>query len=196
MRAVNLLPANAYAPKQRLPHAPVVLAATAPVLAGALVYLGYSLEHSKVSDHRIALDVVQSQVAALSPSQAQLAQVSQIADERTKHQGELADALAKEQPWDVAFDEIGRVLPKDAWLTAVTAQSPTPVAGNPSTAGTQCNIQGYTYSQAGVARVLERLSLVPALTSVTLGSSAASQIGKRNVVQFTIIAGLRAVPAQ
>ena len=194
MRAVNLLPADAYAPKQRLPHAPVVLAATAPILAGALVYLGYSLEHSKVSDRRIALDVVQSQVAALSPTQATLAQLSQISDERTKHQIELADALAKAEPWDVAFDQIGRVLPANAWLTSVNAQSPTPVSGA-VTSTTPCSIQGYTYSQADVARVLERLSLVPALTDVTLGASAATQIGKRNVVQFTITAGLKAVPA-
>ena len=194
MRAVNLLPADAYAPKQRLPHAPVVLAATAPLLAGALVYLGYSLEHSKVSDRRATLDAIQAQVVALSPSQTALAQVSQIADERTKHQTELANALAKEQPWDVAFDQIGRVLPANAWLTAVSASSPTAVNGTSSSV--PCSIQGYTLSQADVARVLERLALVPALTNVALSSSSATQIGKRNVVQFAITAGLKPVTAQ
>jgi Tfp pilus assembly protein PilN len=196
MRAVNLLPADAYAPKQRLPHAPVVLAATAPVFAGALIYLGYSLEHSKVSDRKLQLEAVQSQIVALSPTQAALAQLSQITDARTKHQIELADALSKEEPWDVAFDQIGRVLPKNAWLTSVSALSPTPVSATSSASTPTCSIQGYTYSQADVARVLERLSLVPALTNVTLGASAVSQIGKRNVVQFTITASLAVVSAQ
>src|SRR5262249_24540214 len=78
MRAVNLLPANASAPKQRLPHAPVVLAATVPVLAGALVYLGYSLEHSQVVDRQTSLGVVQSQIAELGPSPELVAKSSSV----------------------------------------------------------------------------------------------------------------------
>jgi Tfp pilus assembly protein PilN len=192
MRAVNLLPADAYAPKQRLPHAPIVLAATAPVLASALVYLGYSIEHSKVTDKRIAASVIQSQVASLSPSQAIVAAAGRVADERTARQVELADALSKQMPWDVALDQIGRVLPGNAWLTSVVAQSPTPVAGTSSSA-TQCTIQGYTATQADVALVLQRLALVPALTNVTLASSTQSTVGTTSVVQFNITASLTLV---
>jgi len=187
MRAVNLLPANAYAPKQRLPHAPVVLAATAPVLASALVYLGYSLEHSKVSDRNIELGIVQSQVDARKPSQAVVALAGRIGSERTARQTELTNALGKQVPWDVAFDQIGRVLPANAWLTSVQATSPTPVNSSAGTAAV-CTIEGYTNTQADVALVLERLSLVPAFGSVSLTASAATQIGKKNVVQFTVTA--------
>jgi Tfp pilus assembly protein PilN len=186
MRAVNLLPADAYAPKQRLPYAPVVLAATAPVLAGALVYLGYSVEHSKVSDRRIALNVVQSQVAALSPSQAYLAQVNRVASERAQRLTELSDALGKQVSWDVAFDQISRVLPANAWVTALNVQSPTTIAGSAST--TTFTLQGYTYKQRDVAKVLARLALVPALSNVSLGSSTATVLGtNKKVVQFSII---------
>jgi len=190
MRAVNLLPADAYAPKQRLPYAPVVLAATAPVLVGALVYLGYSIEHSNVNDRRIELNIVQSQVDALSPSQQLVAASGRIADERTKRQVELSDALGKQIPWDVAFDQIGRVLPANAWLTSLNAQSPVPVAGGAST--TPCTIQGYTYSQADVAAVLQRLALVPALSNVSLTSASASALGTKTIVQFTVTATLNA----
>jgi Tfp pilus assembly protein PilN len=193
MRAVNLLPADAYAAKQRLPHAPIVLAATAPVLACALVYLGYSIEHSKVTDKRIALGVIQSQVASLSPSQALVDAAGRVADQRTARQVEVADALAKQMPWDIAFDQIGRVLPGNAWLTSVIAQSPTPVGGGAGSSPTQCTIQGYTSSQADVALVLQRLSLVPALTNVTLASSTESTVGTTPVVQFNITASLSLV---
>ena len=47
---------------------------------------------------------------------------------------------------------------------------------------------GYTYSQEGVARLLTRLDLVPHLTNVQLQTSAASTIGTRQVVSFTIAA--------
>jgi Tfp pilus assembly protein PilN len=184
MRAVNLLPAGAYAPKQRLPYAPVVLAATAPVLAGALVYLGYSLEHSKVTDKKIALAAVESQVAALSPSAALVSEAGQVADQRAARQVELSNALAKEVTWDVALDEIARVLPTNSWITTLNAQSPSAVAPGSST--TTFSLQGYTAKQADVAQVLARLQLVPALTNVTLASSSSTLLGTKEVVQFNI----------
>lgn len=194
MRAVNLLPADAYAPKPKLPHAPIVLAATAPVLAGALVYLGYSLEHTKVSDRRIGLDIVQSQVQALSPSQALVSQLSQVASQRALRQHELSDALGLQQPWDVSLDQIGRVLPANAWLTSLTASSPTPLAAAGTGASTAAwTIQGYTYAMSDVAAVLARLSLVPSLENVQLTSASSSQIGKKQVTQFEITATVKAV---
>lgn len=195
MRAVNLLPADAYAPKQRLPYAPIVLAATAPVLAGALVYLGYSLEHSKVSDRQILLSSVQSQVAAASPSQALVSAAARVADEKNARQLELSDALAKQMTWDVALDQISRVLPENAWLSGFTAQSPLPVNATASVPTVTCTITGYAYTQQDVARVLARLALVPALTNVQLTSSSESALGTKNVVQFQITANIAAPTA-
>jgi Tfp pilus assembly protein PilN len=188
MRAVNLLPSDAYAAKPKLPYAPVVLAATAPVLAGALVYLGYSLEHSKVTDRQIAYSVVESQVAAVSPSEALVSAVSQVQAERARREIELSDALNKQLPWDVALEQIGRVLPANAWLTSFTAQSPTPVVASSRTATAPSTIVGYTYSLPDVAHVLARLALVPTLSDVQLTSASASTIGTKNVIQFTIAA--------
>src|SRR5207249_2066439 len=145
MRAVNLLPSDAYAPKQRLPYAPVVLAATAPILAGALVYLGYSLEHAKVSDRQVALGVVQSQVDAIAPSPTLVSESARVTGERAKRVLELSDALGKQIPWDVALEQIARVMPANAWLTSLTAASPTP-AGSIAGAATTFTLQGYTYS--------------------------------------------------
>lgn len=192
MRAVNLLPANAYAPKQRLPHAPVVLAATVPVLAGALVYLGYSVEHSKVVDRQVSLGIVQSQIAALGPSPALVSESAGVASARQAREAELSDALTKRFPWDVTFNALSRALPAGAWLTTLTAANPTP-SGSSSTAAPATNsftLQGYAKSDEIVAGVLARLSLVPGLSGVTLTNAAASSIAKGGgaVVQFTITA--------
>lgn len=192
MRAVNLLPVDAYAAKPKLPHAPIVLAATAPVLAGALVYLGYSLEHPKVTDRRIALEIVQSQVDAMTPSQTLAAQASQVAVQRVLRQRELSDALGKQQPWDVALDQIGRVLPANAWLTSLTASSPTPVTSTTGAVAATASIQGYTYSMDDVATVLSRLSLLPSLTNVQLTGASSSTIGTKTVTQFQITANVQA----
>lgn len=188
MRAVNLLPADAYAAKPKLPHAPIVLAATAPVLAGALVYLGYSLEHPKVTDRKTRLSIVQSQVQALTPSQTLVSEASQFAVQRKLRQGELSDALAMQQPWDVSLDQIGRVLPANAWLTSLNATSPTPLGSVGGDANATWSLQGYTLTLNDVATVLSRLALVPSLQNVQLAGATATPLGDKNVIQFSITA--------
>ena len=192
MRAVNLLPADAYAARPKLPHAPIVLAATAPILAGALVYLGYALEHPTVTDRKTALSIVQSQVEALKPSQTLASEASQIAVQRRQRQRELSDALAMQQPWDVALDQIGRVLPAKTWLISLTAASPTPLGSSETVAATW-SFEGYTLTMNDLAAVLTRLSLVPSLENVQLSGASSTKIGNRDVTQFTITADAKAV---
>lgn len=196
MRAVNLLPPNAYAPKQRLPHAQVVLAATAPVLAGALVYLGYSFEHSHVTDRQATLAFVQSQIAQLGPTPALIAESSKVAADRSAREAALNDALTKRLPWDVTFDRLARMMPGGAWLTNISAQSPTPAsaAAAPTTANpTGFTAMGYADSQATVGVVLARFALVPGLSNVALTSTTSTTIGTQNVVQFALTAQLDGV---
>jgi Tfp pilus assembly protein PilN len=191
MRAVNLLPANAYAPKQRLPHAPVVLAATVPVLAGAIVYVGYSMEHSQVADRQTELGLVQAQIAQLAPSPELVAESSTVATERASREAALQDALSKQVPWDLTFDRLARLLPGGAWLTSLSAVSPTPsaaVSTATTTNPTGFTAAGYADSHQTIALILSRLSLVPGLTNVTLVSTTSTTIGSKNVVQFNVTA--------
>ena len=58
-------------------------------------------------------------------------------------------------------------------------------------AATALNIQGYTYSQEGVARLLERLAVVPDLKNVQLQNSKATTLGGQNVINFTIVSDIR-----
>jgi Tfp pilus assembly protein PilN len=52
-------------------------------------------------------------------------------------------------------------------------------------------ITGYTYSQDSVARLLERLSVVPDLKNVQLQSSASTKVGGQQVYAFTIVSDIR-----
>jgi len=56
---------------------------------------------------------------------------------------------------------------------------------------TAFTIQGSTYSQAGVARFLERLEVLPDFQNVQLQSSTATVIGTQRVINFTIVSDIR-----
>ncbi len=56
---------------------------------------------------------------------------------------------------------------------------------------TALTIQGYTYTQDGVARLLERLSVIPDLKNVQLQNSQITQVSGQNVIQFTIVSDIR-----
>ena len=145
-----------------------------------------------MTDRRIALEIVQSQVDAITPSQTLVTQASQVAVERVLRQRELSDALGKQQPWDIALDQIGRVLPANAWLTQLTAASPTPVTSTTGAVAATASIQGYTYTMDDVATVLARLSLLPSLSNVQLTGASSAQVGTKTVTQFEITASVQA----
>ena len=50
---------------------------------------------------------------------------------------------------------------------------------------------GFTYSQEGVARLLSRLAVVPALENVQLVSSTETTVAGQTVVSFSIEADVR-----
>ena len=77
-----------------------------------------------------------------------------------------------------------------ATTTTTTTASATPAAA-PAPAAQPLNMQGYTYSQEGVARLLSRLQVVPALQNVKLLSSSQSSLLDQTVVVFTIQADVR-----
>ena len=51
-------------------------------------------------------------------------------------------------------------------------------------------IDGFTYTQPDVARLLARLATLPSLQHVTLTSSQRQNIGSKPVVHFVIVADL------
>jgi Tfp pilus assembly protein PilN len=126
MRAVNLLPVESAAQQKRLAGGQVLLAATAPLVAAALIYVGFTYEHAKVSDVRATVQVAQAELSGLGPAATVATAGRQLAGERTSRFQALRDALGRRFPWDTTLDQVARVLPPDVWLTELDAQSPTP----------------------------------------------------------------------
>jgi len=196
MRAVNLLPRNEARSGPGLPSPWVLLAAAVPVVAGSLVYLGYSTEQAKVAGKRAELAAVQAQLNRFTAKREGLLAQSDLVGLRATRQTALQDALSKSMAWEMMLQDLARVLPKGISLTNLSAQSPTPSAAratfSPTSTATSSTtassttpippvatppptsfmIQGNAGTHDQIAQLLERLSLLPMLSSVTLTSTS------------------------
>ena len=203
MRAVNLLPQQQVTQKREAPNTVVLVAA----IGGAAVVLalaaGALLANRSVDRERQALSNAQA-VLAVTPvhhiSTKTNAYRSAVLSQREERSLALASALSKRVSWDRILRRFALVLPNDVWLTSLTGSVPldTPSTAVPATTSsalppqaTALTIVGYTYSQAGVARLLERLSVLPDLKNVQLQNSQTAVVGGQNVISFTIVSDIR-----
>jgi Tfp pilus assembly protein PilN len=222
MRAVNLLPRAEPKRRRLRMTVGVQLAMVSPFVVAALLLAGVMLENSKINDNRATLKALQDELAALPPPTAQPQTNSQLALQQSQRVAALGSALQSRVAWDRVLREISSVLPEDVWLTTLSAQSPqaappptptptpldtsssdgettttteTPAPATPAPAPVNTApliIGGYTYSQEGVARLMSRLAVIPELQDVKLVSSSTASVSGREVVQFSIQAGVRA----
>jgi Tfp pilus assembly protein PilN len=207
MRAVNLLPRQHVELKQRSerPNAVVLVAA----IGGAAVMLalvgGFLLANRSVDRAQQNLDSARA-VLAVTPAKKTSAQTTayrtKMLSDRQQRTLALAAAIGKRVAWDRILRRMALVLPDDVWLTNLTGNVPidpadtaTPTATTAPAAlpptPTALTLQGYTYTQAGVARLLERLEVLPDLKNVQLQQSQTTKLNNRNVVNFTIISDIR-----
>jgi Tfp pilus assembly protein PilN len=200
MRAVNLLPRQSVEQRRERPNAVVLVAA----IGGAAVVLGLVggtlVANRSANRERQALSSARAVLAVtpahhLSPSTQAFRQ--QVLTQREQRSLALASAISKRVAWDRILRRFALVLPDDVWLTGLNGTvplDPPPVATATSALpapSTELSMQGYTYSQESVARLLDRLSVVPDLKNVQLQSSTASVVSGRNVISFTIVADIR-----
>jgi len=215
MRAVNLLPKEPAGHRKKVPSGQVLLASTAPLVAAAFVYLGFSYEHAKVSDVKATVDVARAELSGLGPAASVASAGQQLAVQRTTRLRALQDAVGRRVAWDGTLDQIARVLPPDVWVTELDAQSPTPTSISATSGATSStttestttttsattttaappvapsaafSLSGYAFTNADVAQLLARLALVPSLSDVALVSTAGVTISNKPVVQFQISA--------
>jgi Tfp pilus assembly protein PilN len=210
MRAVNLLPRQQVEQKRERTTNPVAFVAG---IGGAAVVLalvgGFLLANRSADRQRQALNTARAVLAA-TPEHHVSAKTnafrSAVLSQREERSLALAAALGKRVAWDRILRRITLVTPGDVWLTSVKGtmplQSDVPV-GTPTTAATPSTgsalpptptaltVNGYTYSQAGVARLMTRLQVLPDLKNVQLTASAKKQMGGQRVVNFTIVSDIR-----
>jgi hypothetical protein len=204
MRAVNLLPKDTGRSARQLPKAaPLVL-----LVGGAALVLGfaglYMTGTDAVTARELALASRQAELAAIPrPAAPQPAPApapgAALAGQRGPRVVALSAALAERVSWDRVLRRFSLVLPDDVWLQSLTASAPAasaPAEGAADPAAAAAaqgfTLTGRTYSHAGVARLLSRLTALPDLEGVTLQTSRRVEIGGQDVVEFTIVAGVRA----
>lgn len=195
MRAVNLLPRDE-GRARRQPGAVSLTAVLGAVLLTAVMCGWFLMASSGVSERQGELDGLRAELAAIPPPPPPPATQSNLVAEKDARLALLGKALASRIAWDRVLREVSLVIPDDVWLEAMNTNGPDPAAAAPlpgqaaAPAGA-FNITGYTYSHDGVARLLARLSVIPHLENVKLGSSVLETQRARPTVKFAITASLR-----
>jgi Tfp pilus assembly protein PilN len=204
MRAVNLLPRQQVTRTRERTNTVALGAGIGAAVVVLVLAAGFLLANRSENRQRDALSTARAVLAA-TPAHHVSAQTnafrSSILNQREQRSLALAAAIGKRVSWDRILRRTALVLPDDVWLTNVTATmplEPTAATVTPSTtssalpaAATAFTLQGSTYSQASVARLLARLQVVPDLENVQLQSSTASVIGSQRVINFTIVSDIR-----
>jgi Tfp pilus assembly protein PilN len=218
MRAVNLLPRDHAKGARKRPAAVVQLAIVAPFVVVALLAAGYLLSSSAVNNKKGTLRALQTELDALPAPPPESQAEPELAAQHSLRIAALASALQTRVAWDRILRQISSVLPEDVWLTTLSADgsavatpppppptttdttstdtstettttTPVPAPATPTTV--PLTINGFTYSQEGVARLLSRLAVIPELQDVKLIESTQSEIARRPVFSFSIQAGVR-----
>ena len=202
MRAVNLLPRQQVQRKRERTNTVALGAGIGGAVVVLVLAAGFLLANRSVNRQRDALATARAVLAA-TPSHHVSAETnafrSSILNQREQRSLALAAAIGRRVAWDRILRRTALVLPDDVWLTNVTGTMPLePTATTPTTtpsalpaAPTAFTLQGSTYSQAGVARLLARLQVVPDLTNVQLQTSTATVIGSQRIINFTIVSDIR-----
>ena len=198
MRAINLLPRDDAKGRQKTQWI-VIVPVIAAVLMSAVLSMLFLSASGKVKDRKATLTSLQAELAAIPTPDASKVQSQNalVADKQTRVRA-LNTALSHRVAWDRVFRELSLVLPDDVWLSTVSAKAPVssslataPAAPTANVAATEFTIDGYTYSQPAVARLLSRLSVIPDLLNVQLQQSSLTKVGNAQAVHFTIVADVR-----
>lgn len=199
MRAVNLLPKSqtrSHRRRKKTTPWPLVVGLAGVAVASAVIGAMFLQASGTAADRQEQLADVSAQLAALPKPKPVANDDVALTAERNQRATAVAGAFAYHVSWDRVLRRLALVMPDDVWLTSLAAQAPmAPGIGGRTlgaeAAATGMTLMGYTYSHAGVARLLSRLTVLPDLTSVQLQTSVLAKIGERQVVQFTILANVK-----
>ena len=200
MQAINLLPRDDARRNQKTQWIVIVPVVLAVLMTGAFSAMFLSAS-GKVKDRQAELSSLQLQLGAIpTPDASKVRTQNALAADKQARVTALNAALSRRVAWDRVFRELSLVLPDDVWLSTMSAKAPvsssvaTPPAAaatGAAVAATGITMDGYTYSQPAVARLLARLAVVPDLVNVQLQQSTLAKIGATPVVHFTIAADVR-----
>jgi Tfp pilus assembly protein PilN len=188
MRAVNLLPRDEPTRSFEAKRGIVFLGgggAALVTVALATLMLGAS---AAANEQRQALDGINAELAAVpkaEPGETEPQDDTALVAEKSARISALSTVLSGRVAWDEVLRQVSQVLPEDVWLSNLSTSAD-------ATSSTKLTLNGSTYSQDGVARFLSRISMLPSLENVQLQTSANSSSGTVGVVQFVILADVKA----
>lgn len=213
MRAFNLLPKeDAREARRGRPSTAQLVLAVASLVGLAALGSAFMVLNAGVADKRGSRDELRAQVAALQVAQqgdegdSEAPVDPAIVQEKNLRTSVVASALGQRIAWDRVLRDLSLVTPEGVWLSGLVAtpgaadpSAPAPAsestaASPPAPAPAQpssITLNGYAYSQEGVARLLARLAVVPGLADVKLLSSARALIGETEVFQFSVSAAVK-----
>jgi Tfp pilus assembly protein PilN len=195
MRAVNLLPRDDPKKSFEATRGVVFGAVGGAALVTVLLVTMTMSAGGAVGTKQAELDSLRAQIAAIPPAEVNdTSKDDALAAEKGARVGALSAALASRVAWDRLLRQVSLVLPEDVWLTNLAAKAPVAAtaAVTAPEGGSGLTLSGSTYSQNGVARFLSRLSVIPDIENVRLQSSQSALVAERELVQFTILADVRA----
>jgi Tfp pilus assembly protein PilN len=218
VRAINLLPRD---DKRRsatsaIPNSVLLTAIIGAVVVTALLCGLFLMAHGKVAQRQATLDGLQHELSAIpTPATDAVARSDALVADKQARITALNAALARRVAWDRILREFAMVLPDDVWLMKLSGDPPTLSTAAPGSepkqvsaadaaaAGVQApagagtdgsvmfQIEGFTYSQNGVARLLSRLQVIPDFEHVQLLTSDAEEQGGRQIIHFKVGADIR-----
>lgn len=190
MKAVNLLPREIRGRRARRGVSGALVAGAAVTLVvAAAIGGGFVLERSHAGSEQRQLTTARAELAHEQARQAKTPQGPQTVPppaalgQQQSWQQALAGALATRAPLDDTLAQLARLVPANVTVMNLTLDGAT-VAGTPGS----LTLQASAYSQLGVAQLLSRLTLVPELSQVRLGTNTADPT--TGIVTFTVQAQL------
>jgi Tfp pilus assembly protein PilN len=197
MRAVNLLPEDSNSSRFSKPGTvPIVGTAAALLAIGAVAALAH-VESGTVADKQARVNDLQQQLSQVqTPAPTAGTAGAVLLTSRDGRIAALNAALTGRVPWESVLRQLAAVLPDDTWFDSLAMTSPSAAApaGTPPAAGAAVSsgvtLTGYTASPESLARVLQRLGVVPSLSDVKLTTSQRATVGKKEMFQFTITANI------
>ena len=193
MRAVNLLPRDEVKKSFEAKRGVIFGGAFGAALATAALVSMTISAGGAVGERQAELDGLRAEIAAIPAPVVKDANTNDVlAAEKSARVGAMSAALTSRVAWDRVLRQVSLVLPEDVWLTSLSATAPSPATAAGDGTASGFTLIGSTYSQNGVARFLSRLSVIPDLENVRLQSSESVLVNERQLVQFTILADVRA----
>ncbi|SRR5260221_3779176 len=202
MRAVNLLPKEVQRASAQKPYGPLLIGGLAVLVCIGVLYKMRSSADQQISDRQTEIAGITHRVAKVPPKVTDGQR--QAAAQEGPRITALDSALKTRVPWDNVLRQISLVVPDDVRLQTLALAAPAAadlsVAIPVTNAKPGVQIDGFSFSQDGVARFLARLQVVPALTHVELTQSAVqgagtsttagSETSATGIVSFTITADI------